>query len=188
MLYWRRHKKRRVDFSLLWPPLTFKRVGEMEIKKKKRRAHTVPDPVMNLRLYKSKEKETIGIGDVQNELAFFFDFFFIYCRQYKLKTIGHKNYIRIIRKRFIPPNICCGAIKNYQPTYCRWGKKKIKFWPGARFKSFAKSLAGENDKNPIFFGAERIKTENLHQHYTRQRLWCQGTRAKKLQKHQPKRR
>ena len=68
------------------------------------------------------------------------------------------------------------------------GKRK-EFGLAPDFKSFAKSLAGENDKNPIFFGGvERIKTENLHQHYTRQRLWCQGTRAKKLQKHQPKRR
>lgn len=45
-------------------------------------------------------------------------------------------------------------------------KKKVLDWRQI-FESFAKSLlAGENDKNPIFFGVERIKTENLHQHYT----------------------
>lgn len=57
-----------------------------------------------------------------------------------------------------------------------WRDKKLStnLWPMEKrvldwrqiFESFAKSLAGENDKNPIFFGVERIKTENLHQHYT----------------------
>jgi hypothetical protein len=43
-------------------------------------------------------------------------------------------------------------------------------------------LAGENDKNPIFFGVERIKIENLHQHYTTSTALVPGHTSQKASK------